>query len=116
MIGLFGSRLQEAHKKIRADLADFNFKKNEPFIVGGDVVSFDKLLYKETLTPIASGDKKQGILMFIVPGQPKSALFRQGTTIELSCRDVAGNIVAAPIAVLSGRNDEHRHYIGLEGP
>ena len=92
---------------------DFNFKHPGPIYVGGDIIPFDKLLYRETLTPIATGDKKQGIIAFFVYGMTMKELTQKGTELTLTCHNIAGTAITAT-AVVTGNNEGHRHFPGLE--
>ena len=94
-------------------LMDFNFKHPGPIYVGGDIIPFDKLLYRETLTPIATGDKKQGIIAFFVYGMTMKELTQKGTELTLTCHNIAGTAITAT-AVVTGNNEGHRHFPGLE--
>lgn len=98
---------------ISTRLIDFNIPNRPPIRLEGDLISMRRLLYMETEVPIATGAEKQGIIGFFVPGISERALMVKGTRMTLSCRDVAGNQISAT-AVLSGRNEPHRHFYGLE--
>lgn len=92
----------------------FNFPGQTPIIINGDTIPLSKLLYKQTLTPIAQGDKKQGLLLFFIDGISMRLLAVKGTKITLTCRDVANNLISTPTYEFTGINEGHRHYPGLE--
>jgi hypothetical protein len=45
---------------IRPRMLDFNLPNQPPLHIEGDLIPLSKLLYKQTLSPIATGNKKQG--------------------------------------------------------
>jgi hypothetical protein len=96
-------------------IVDFNLPADQKTVtMGDDVLSLNKLLYRQTLTPIATGDKKQGFLAFFTPSKQLNGLPKNGTTMYLTCQDVADNIISSPTVVWKGDNQGHKHFIGLE--
>jgi len=69
-------------------------------------ISPKKLLYKQTLSPLSSGDKKVGFLVFVLDDSalPMLYLEQKGTTFTLSCTDVGGNTITATSSPLTGVN------------
>jgi hypothetical protein len=98
---------------IQAALIDFNFRPGSKIDLAGDSVPIDKLLYRETISPIASGDKKQGFIAFFVAGHFREQLAQKGTTYILTAHDIEGHEVSTT-AVFKGSPEAHRHYYGLE--
>lgn len=99
---------------IEARLMDFDLPNQPPIHIEGDTIPLSKILYKQTMTPIVTGDKKRGLLGFFVEGIAKKELAQKGTKITLTCHDVAGNKITSPTVELTGNNEGHRHFIELE--
>lgn len=102
---------------IKPLLVAFTFPKDKDAFINfpGDRISFDKMLYRLTATPIENGDEKQGVLFFEIPGEQKALTYlnQKGTTFVLTCNDVSGNLIKT-VVTSNGVNEPHRHYIRLE--
>ena len=88
-------------------------KETSGFNLGKGTIPYNKLLYRETLNPIATGDERQGIMTFFIKGVSRDEAVQKGTTMTLSCHDVYGHSVSAT-AVLQGVYTGHRFQPGLE--
>ena len=101
---------------IKGKLIDFaftNWEKNPIFHIEGDAIPFNKLLYRQTLTPIVTGDKKLGFVVFFMPGVESKELKQKGTTMTLSFYDIYMHHISETVT-LKGANEGHGHFIGLE--
>jgi hypothetical protein len=80
-----------------------------------DVIPLQKLLFRQTLTPIENGDKKIGFLLFVLDDSNLTIpyLARKGTKFVLSCTDTDGNTVTET-HTLTGTNAGYQHDVGLE--
>jgi hypothetical protein len=92
---------------------DFNLPNMPPIIIHGEAVPMSKLLYKETMAPIAQGDKREGILAFFVDGKTLADVERIGAQMTISCRDIAGNPIS-DVGTWNGTGGEFQHSLGLE--
>jgi hypothetical protein len=99
---------------LRPRIFDFNLPNQPPIHMDGDTIPLSKLLYKQMLVPIATGDKKQGLLAFFVDGVTREELAQKGTTFTLTCQDIAGNTIKSDTVEFTGKNEGHQHLIGLE--
>jgi hypothetical protein len=95
-------------------LMDFNLPNQPPLHLEDEVVPMSKLLYKQTMAPVATGDKREGILAFFVDGETLPDVKKIGTRMTLTCRDVAGNLIKADPGVLNGTGGKFTHSPGLE--
>jgi hypothetical protein len=96
-------------------MADFyNFQPSAVFHIGDDAIPNDKVLYLETKTPIAAGDKKAGILIYFLKGITKDKLENVRTKFYLTCKDIAGKPISAHSEWIPGTNKPYRHTMGLE--
>ena len=55
----------------------------------------DNLLYMKTITPITSGDKRQGVLVFFAKGVTVEELNRKGDKYTLTCDDIYKHSISA---------------------
>jgi hypothetical protein len=94
-------------------LMDFNLPNMPPINIRGDPVPMSKLLYKETMAPIATGDKREGILAFFVDGKTLADVEQVGAQMTLTCRDIAGNLIKSDV-VWNGTGGKFHHSLGLE--
>lgn len=100
-------------RTIEPGMVDFNITDPPPITFDGDTIPMSKLLYKETETPIQSGDEKQGILIFFASRIALKDLAVKGTKLTLTCHDVAGDVIRS-VATVKGNNEGHRHFYNLE--
>lgn len=98
---------------LKPRLMDFNLPNQPPINIHGETVPLNKLLYKETMAPIATGDKREGILAFFVDDKTLADVEQVGTQITLSCRDIAGNLIKSDL-VWNGTGGQFQHSPGLE--
>lgn len=98
---------------LRPRLMDFNLPNMPPINIHGETVPLSKLLYKETMAPIATGDKREGILAFFVDDKTLPDVERIGMQMTLTCRDIAGNVIS-DVGVWNGTGGKFKHSPGLE--
>lgn len=102
---------KEAIKPQLADIDDTHPPATIHF--GNDTIPLTKLLFRQTLNPIITGDKKRGVLVAVANGFTKQELGVKGTTIKLSCQDVSGNLITTTQAIV-GASTQQLHFPGLE--
>ena len=96
-------------------LIGINLPKDSVITISDDKIPFEKMLYKQTSVPIENGDAKQGVLIFqLAEDRTFEYLNQYGTIFVLTCKDVNGNTITSKREKLTGINEGHRHYIGLE--
>jgi hypothetical protein len=95
-------------------LMDFNLPNMPPIHMDGETVPLSKLLYKQTMAPVATGDKREGILAFFVDGKTLADVERIGTQMTLTCHDIAGNLIKSDVGVMNGTSGKFKDSPGLE--
>jgi uncharacterized protein YhhL (DUF1145 family) len=98
---------------LRPRLMDFNLPFGPSINIHGAIVPINKLLYKQTMAPIDTGDKREGILAFFVDNKTMADVQQIGMKMTLSCRDIAGNEIY-DVGTWNGTGGKFRHSIGLE--
>jgi hypothetical protein len=77
----------------------FRYPLPQTFTFEDEIIPFNKILYEQTMSPVTTGDKKDGFLVFFVDGLEKKDVAVAGTKFTLSCTDVSGNVIASPPVV-----------------
>jgi hypothetical protein len=110
---VFTIKLPGQKEVLTPRLMDFNLAPGQSVNIHGEIVPMSKLLYKQTMAPIATGDKREGILAFFVDNKTLADVQRIGTKMTLSCRDIAGNEIS-DVGTWNGTGGQFRHSLGLE--